>query len=120
MQALNITNKPNQTLQVVLAGQNCAIELNTYDGYAVTDNADFSGSQPWLAFSLTVGGVSITRTQNCLNFKRLLINRQYLGFVGDFMFVDTQPDPVTGFADPQYAGLGSRWQLIYLEASDLG
>lgn len=120
MQIVNLTNTPNQTLQIVLAGQNCSIELRTLDGYAVTDNVDFTDSQPYLAFSLDVAGVSITRTQNCLNLKRLLINRQYLGFVGDFLFIDTQPDPTTGSADPQYAGLGSRWQLVYLEASDLG
>lgn len=120
MQIVPLAPNPNQTLQIVLAGQNCSIELRTLDGYAVTDNVDFSDTQPYLAFSLDVAGVSITRTQNCLNLKRLLINRQYLGFVGDFMFVDTQPDPVTGFADPQFEGLGTRWQLVYLEASDLG
>lgn len=120
MQVVPLAPNPNQTLQIVLAGQNCSIELRTLDGYAVTDIADFSEDNPYLAFSLDVSGVSITVTQNCLNLKRLLINRQYLGFVGDFMFVDTQPDPVTGSADPQYSGLGTRWQLIYLEASDLG
>lgn len=119
MQIVPLAPNANQTLQIVLAGQNCAIALDTLDGYAVTDNTDFSGSQQYLAFTLDVSGVSITRTQNCLNLKRLLINRQYLGFVGDFMFVDTQPDPITGPADPQWAGLGTRWQLMYLEASDL-
>lgn len=120
MLPVQITNKPNQTLQVVLGGQNCSIELRTLDGYAVTDNVDFTDSAQYIAFTLSVSGVSITQNQNCLNLKRLLLNRQYLGFVGDFIFVDTQPDPVTGPTDPQFAGLGTRWQLIYLEASDLG
>lgn len=120
MQVVPLAPNPNQTLQIVLAGQNCSIELRTLDGYAVTDTADFSEGNPYIAFTLDVSGVSITQTQNCLNLKRLLINRQYLGFVGDFMFIDTMPDPVTGPTDPQYAGLGTRWQLIYLEASDLG
>jgi hypothetical protein len=62
---------------------------------------------------------SITRTQNCLNRKRLLVNRQYLGFVGDFMFVDTQPPPGTNGEDPQWEGLGTRFQLVYIEAADL-
>lgn len=119
MQIVPLAPNPNQTLQIVLAGQNCAIELRTLDGYAVTDNVDFSGSQKYIAFTLDVAGVSITRAQNCLNLKRLLINRQYLGFAGDFMFVDTQPDPLTGPADPQWEGLGTRWQLIYLNASEL-
>lgn len=120
MQIVPLAPSPNQTLQIVLAGQNCAIELRTLDGYAVSDNVDLSESQSYLAFTLDVAGVSITCTQNCLNLKRLLINRQYLGFTGDFMFADTQPDPITGSSDPQWEGLGSRWQLIYLEVSDLG
>lgn len=114
MQFVPLSQSPNQTLQIVLAGQNCAIELRTLDGYATTDSVDFSEPQPYLAFTLDVSGVSITRTQNCLNRKRLLLNRQYLGFVGDFMFVDTQ-----GQDDPQFAGLGTRWLLVYIEASDL-
>lgn len=120
MQIVPLSANPNSTLQIVLAGQNCAIELRTLDGYAVTDAANLGTDQKYLAFTLDVAGVSITRTQNCLNLKRLLINRQYLGFAGDFMFVDTQPDPITGPADPQWEGLGTRWQLIYLEVSDLG
>lgn len=120
MQIVPLAPNPNQTLQIVLAGQNCSIELRTLDGYAVTDNVDFTDSRPYLAFTLDVGGASITRSQNCLNLKRLLINRQYLGFAGDFIFVDTQPNPITGAEDPQYTGLGDRWKLVYLEVSDLG
>lgn len=119
MQIVNVSANPNQTLQIVLAGQNCSIELRTLDGYAITDTVSFDGAQPYLAFTLDVSGVSITRTQNCLNRKRLLINRQYLGFVGDFMFVDTQPPPGTNGDDPQWEGLGTRFQLVYIEAADL-
>lgn len=114
MQIVPLAPNPNQTLQIVLAGQNCSIELRSLDGYATTDTVSFDGAQPYIAFTLDVSGVSITRTQNCLNRKRLLINRQYLGFVGDFMFIDTQ-----GQDDPQYTGLGTRWQLVYIEAADL-
>lgn len=114
MQIVPLAPNPNQTLQIVLAGQNCAIELRSLDGYATTDTVSFDGTQPYLAFTLDVSGVSITRTQNCLNRKRLLINRQYLGFVGDFMFIDTQ-----GQDDPQFDGLGTRWLLVYIEAADL-
>jgi hypothetical protein len=114
MQIVPLAPNPNQTLQIVLAGQNCAIELRSLDGYATTDTVSFDGAQPYIAFSLEVSGVSITRTQNCLNRKRLLVNRQYLGFVGDFMFIDTQ-----GQDDPQYTGLGTRWLLVYIEAADL-
>ena len=37
-----------------------------------------------------------------------IIRSQYLGFAGDMYFVDTE-----GEADPYYAGLGSRWVLVY-------
>lgn len=119
MQIVPIADNPNETFQIVLAGQNCAISLDTLDGYAITDEVSFDGAKPYVAFTLDVSGVSITRTQNCLNLKRLLLNRQYLGFVGDFMFVDTQPPPGTSGDDPQWEGLGTRWQLIYVEAADI-
>lgn len=118
MQIVPVTNEPNQTLQIVLAGQNCSIELRTLDGYAGGD-LTFGTPVEYLAFSLDVSGVSITENALCLNLKRLLINRQYLGFVGDFMFQDTQPDSVTGPSDPQFDGLGTRYVLLYLEAADL-
>lgn len=119
MQIVPLASNPNETLQIVLGGQNCSIEFRSLDGYAVTDEVSLAVSERYVAFSLSVSGVSITRTQNCLNKKRLLINRQYLGFVGDFMFLDTQPLPGTTGQDPQFEGLGTRWQLVYLEQADL-
>jgi hypothetical protein len=104
---------PSQTLQAILGGQNCAISVYTKNGYDFSD-ATLQTTADFICFDLTVNGVDITSTQNCLNKTRLLLNRQYLGVVGDFMFVDTQ-----GNDDPQFAGLGSRWLLLYLEASDL-
>ena len=77
-------------------------------------DATLSTPSKVLLFDLTVNGVVITTAALCLNLKRLLINRQYMGIIGDFMFVDTQ-----GENDPQYSGLGSRYQLLYLEQSDL-
>lgn len=114
MQLVPLGSNPNETLQIVLAGQNCAIELRSLDGYAYADSIGLDNKHEYLAFSLSVSGVSITNTALCLNRKRLLVNRQYLGFVGDFIFVDTQGDEA-----PQFAGLGTRWLLVYLEAADL-
>lgn len=119
MQIVPLSANPNETLQIVLAGQNCSIELRSLDGYAITDEVTFDEAKRYVAFTLDVSGVSITRSQNCLNLKRLLLNRQYLGFVGDFMFIDTQPPPGTSGEDPQYEGLGTRWLLMYIEESDL-
>ena len=40
-----------------------------------------------------------------------LLRQPYLGFFGDLVFVDYE-----GTDDPQYVGLGSRWQLRYIGA----
>lgn len=113
MLRIPVSAVPSQNFQVVLAGQNCAISLYTMDGYDYTDPT-LNTPNKNLYFDLSYNGIDVTNAQICLNQKRLLINRQYLGFVGDFMFVDTQ-----GTTDPQYAGLNTRYVMIYLEASDL-
>lgn len=114
MQAIpGIGAVPAQTFQTVLSGQNCSFSLYTRTGYDFND-LTLNTVNTNLYMDLTVNGVSITTGAICLNEKRLLINRQYFGFIGDLMFVDTQ-----GTEDPQYAGLGTRWQLVYVEAADL-
>lgn len=40
--------------------------------------------------------------------RKFLIRAAYTDFVGDLFFVDTQ-----GEQDPQYLGLGTRWQLAW-------
>ena len=57
--------------------------------------------------SLIIGGVI------CNNADRIVRNA-YLGFVGDFVWIDTQDA-----SDPYYTGIGSRWFLAYLEAADV-
>jgi hypothetical protein len=90
---------PNQQLQAALGGQ--AVTLNLYQ----------------LAYGLfcdvLVNGSAIITGVICLNLTRIVRNA-YLGFSGDFVFYDTQ-----GTDDPIYTGIGSRFQLVYLEASDL-
>ena len=44
----------------------------------------------------------------------LIIRSAYFGFSGDFMFADTQ-----GSSDPDYTGLGDRWELVWLDPSEL-
>lgn len=104
---------PSQTFQAVLGGQNCSFSLYTLTGYDFND-LTLETVNTNLYMDLTVNGESITVGAICLNEKRLLINRQYLGFSGDLMFIDTQ-----GTEDPQYTGLGTRWQLVYIAASEL-
>ena len=91
---------PAQTLTTVLANQGCQIKV-----YMIGARLDFD---------LTVDGAPIVTTRVCRNICRILLDARYHGFVGDFCFVDTQGD-----TDPYYTGLGSRFQLVYLEATDL-
>lgn len=44
----------------------------------------------------------------------VIIRRQYLGYIGDYIFVDQQT-----LTDPYYTGLGSRYLLYYLFPNEL-
>lgn len=99
MLVVPLTSVPNQTLQVQLANQACT--LNVYQ------------FQYGLFMDVLVNGVLIIGGVSCLNFTRI-VRSTYLGFIGDFAFLDTQ-----GASDPVYTGLGSRFFLLYLEESDL-
>ena len=90
---------PSQNVTVLLGGQYC--QINVYEKFfglfidLYVDNA------------LVIGGVL------CQNLNRVVLSA-YLGFIGDLCFIDNQ-----GGSDPRYAGLGGRFSLAYLEASDL-
>lgn len=89
---------PNQTLNVGLGGQLC--KLNIFQ----KGNALF--------MDVYVNNVAIVLGALCLNCNRI-VRSAYLGFISDLIFVDTQ-----GSDDPVYTGLGTRFQLLYLEATD--
>jgi hypothetical protein len=89
---------PSQTLSIVLDGQACQIAVYQ--------------KRTGLFFDLMLAGVAIVTTVLCQNLTPLL-TQTYQGFIGSFAFVDTQGDQA-----PDYTGLGTRYQLIYLEASD--
>lgn len=57
---------------------------------------------------------AVVRTATICRDRVKLIRDAYLGFVGDLEFMDTQ-----GLQDPDYTGLGARYQLVYLEQADL-
>ena len=118
MQTIPISSVPSQTLQFVVGGQNCQMSVYTNDGYDYFDTA-LGTVKPYIAIDFAYNGIPVTNTQNCLVLTRLLKNRQYKGFVGDFMFVDTQPPTGSTGEDPQWQGLGTRWVLLYPEAADL-
>ncbi len=100
MQVVPLQAVPNQTLQCQLNGQPCTITVQQY-AYG-------------LFFSLQVGATAICYNVPCLDFV-LLVRFAYLGFDGDFAFVDTQ-----GSSNPVYTGLGTRFQLVYFTPEDLG
>jgi hypothetical protein len=107
---------PSQTLTVALGGQSCQIAV-----YQKQPIVDEYGVAAGLFLDLTVNGVPVLNTVRCLDRTRLLLDRTYLGVIGDFMFLDIQgqgPPNFTG-APPYYTGLNSQFLLLYLEASDL-
>lgn len=93
----------NQTLTVLLAGQNCRVNVYQQDHGLFFDLI----VPALLPTSPVVAGVI------CRNNNRM-VRYAYLGFVGDFKFIDT-----LGLTDPHYTGLGDRYQMVYLEAPDL-
>ncbi len=86
---------PSQTLAIKLGGQSCSIAIRENGGN--------------LYFNLLVSNSPIIVGSICRNRQRLLVGLEYRGFIGDFVFVDSQGDE-----QPSYTGLGDRWQLYYL------
>lgn len=99
MQVIPIQPLANQAVNVTLAGQNCRI--NVYQKLY------------GLFVDLYVDEVLVIAGTPALNLNRI-VRSIYLGFVGDLIFIDTQ-----GADDPKYTGLGTRFHLAYLEASEL-
>lgn len=90
---------PSQTFNIQLGGQ--SVTLNVYQR--------LSG----LYMDVLVSGTLIIGGVICENLNRI-VRSLYLGFIGDFGWFDTQ-----GLTDPVYTGIGTRYFLAYLEASDL-
>jgi hypothetical protein len=99
MQQIVLQSVPSQQTQVVLDGQSCSISV-----YVKTS---------CMFFDLSVNGTQIASAVQCKNLVSL-VPTSYLGFSGWMVFFDTQ-----GTSDPIYTGLGSRWQLLYLDSADL-
>jgi hypothetical protein len=91
--------------------------------YQKQPTVDEYGVAAGLFFDLTVNGTPILNTSRCLDRTRLLLDREYLGVSGDFMFLDTlatQGGPPTfNGTPPYYTGLNSQYVLLYIEQSDL-
>lgn len=99
MQVVPTQALPYQTFAVQLAGQPCVLNI-----YQKTHG---------LFMDLYVSGILVVGGVICENLNRIVRN-SYLGFIGDFVFGDTQ-----GTSDPIYTGLGTKYILVYLEVIDL-
>lgn len=101
MQIVTLQPIANQTVLCQLNGQACSLQVQQY-AYGTF-------------FTLSVGAALIIANVICENLVRL-VRLAYLGFSGDFVFLDTQ-----GTSDPVYTGFGpnGRYQLVYLAPSDL-
>lgn len=88
---------PSQQFQIVLGTQNCQISIYQKDQGIFVD--------------LSSNGVVISLAVLALDVTPLTVN--YSGFIGNLLFTDTQ-----GTSAPTYALLGTRYQLVYLDAAD--
>jgi hypothetical protein len=99
MQLIALQAVPNQTFITPVGSQNC--RLNVYQ------------KNTGLFIDVLLDEEPIALSRICQNLNRI-VRDLYLGFAGDFMFLDTE-----GSEDPVYTGLGSRYVLMYIEASEL-
>ena len=86
---------PVQNLKVVLGGQNC--ELLIYQ------------KNQGLFVDVSAGGEAVVNGVLARDAVPLVF-RNYIGFVGNLLFIDTQ-----GNQDPVYTGIGSRFALVYID-----
>ena len=129
--------RPSQTLSIALDGQACQINVyllgtalgstealpdassidvtaDTTEFTADIDSTVAGATSQQLYMDLNVDGVQVISCRPLVIDIPQLANAQYYGVTGDFTMVDTQ-----GNSQALYTGLGSRWQLLYLEAADL-
>jgi hypothetical protein len=98
MQTVPLQPVPSQSTKIVLGGQNCQILIyQKPQGCFVDINAD--------GVDIVVGIIARDAVP--------LVCREYTGFVGNLLFIDTQ-----GSDDPSYESLGARWSLVYLTADE--
>lgn len=100
MQIIPVQDVCNQSVQITLGGQSCVLNL-----YQTLDQGFYC--------DLYISGVLIIGGVICQNLNRI-VRDQYFGFIGDLCWNDTQ-----GADDPSSPGLGTRYQFIYLQPSDL-
>jgi hypothetical protein len=86
---------PSQTLAIALGNQNCTIKVYT--------------RATGLFLDLYVSNQPIALGVICLD-RNIMVRAAYLGFRGELSFIDSQ-----GASDPTHDGLGSRYNLVWLD-----
>lgn len=98
-QVVPLIATPSQNVSVGLGGQSCLLKVYQKNYGLFMD--------VYVDDVLVIGGVIAE------NLNRI-VRSEYLGFIGDFCFFDTQ-----GLTDPVYTGLGARFQLFYLSQDEV-
>jgi hypothetical protein len=148
MQLIPVVATPAQSFSIVLNGQAVQVNLYsletpgdilaplpgpTIDTAAITmDSGTVTIDQgptysttalqgdPALYMDLIVNGQQVLNAKLAQNLIPMLLSAGYYDVQGDFVFVDTHAlaNPLAG-TNPVYTGLGSQYQMIYLEPEDL-
>jgi hypothetical protein len=101
MNTVPLQDIPDQSILITLNNQSC--QINVYQ------------KRTGMFMDLYSNNVLILGGIYCVNQTFAVMN-VYLGFIGDFMWVDTlnlNANPIYG------SGVGSRFQLVYLLPSDI-
>lgn len=88
---------PSQSINTILAGQPCTINLRLMDGRQY--------------LSLSLNGTVICSNVLMVN-RSYIVRAAYTGFIGDLAAIDTQGDE-----PPEYTGWGTRWVLAFNDAA---
>ena len=134
MQVIPLAATPAQEFNTTLDGQDCFITIRSKSAFPrgwvplpqlavdeagipfeainqglplVTDTSE----PPLLFLDLAVNGTPLLSGVPCLCGVRI-VQDVYWGFYGDLAFFDSE-----GTDDPQWAGLGSRWFLAFLDGT---
>lgn len=117
MQEIPLSTEAAQNLSIALEGQ--AVEINLYQrgtNSAAQMYLDLIANGNQILTGRIVrayGGQADTRPAF------MMVGRRYEPFSGDLLFIDTQASATNPTQDPQPAGLGARWQLLYYSEADL-
>jgi hypothetical protein len=117
MQAVPLTAVASQNFAATLGNQACQLSLyqRGYNGAAEMYLDLIANGAQILTGRIVRSYGAIPATRAPL----MLTGRRYLGFAGDLVMIDTQATVANLTEDPQPAGLGARWQLLYLEVAEL-